>query len=218
MTTLLHILAHPHAETSLTTRISNAFLDAYREAHPGNGVEEINLYHEQVSFLGTAHLGAMSKHEHPEAMTAEERVAWAEIRRHLDPFCAASHYLVTAPMWNLGVPAILKAYIDQILQPGYTFQYTGPGMTEGMCQGKRMVIVSSHGGVYSLPVMQELEMCVRYLRAIFDFIGVTVVDEIVAEGLAIVGAHQLPQILDPLQKRARELGRTFDEMEYRRAA
>jgi FMN-dependent NADH-azoreductase len=202
----------------LTTRISYAFLDAYRESHPEDVVREVNLYHEPVSYLTSAHLAAMSKHEHPEMMSAEEADAWREITGHLDPFCAADNYLVTAPMWNLGVPAILKAYIDQLLQPGFTFQYTGPGMAEGLCRNKRMVIVSSRGGIYSVPVMQKLEMCVSYLRAIFGFIGIEVVEEIVAEGLAIVGSNQQAEIIEPLIARARALGRTFDGREYRQAA
>ncbi len=218
MATLLHILAHPHPETSLTARISSAFLDAYRAAHPGDTVRDISLFRAPVSYLGAAHLAAMRKHEHPDTMTAEEADAWREITDHLEPFCAADNYLVTAPMWNLGVPAVLKAYIDQILQPSYTFRYTGPGMAEGLCAGKRMVIISSRGGVYSLPVMRELEMCVRYLRAIFGFIGIEVVAELVAEGLAIVGPRQQEEILAPLLERARDLGRTFDGREHRQAA
>ncbi|OPZ86031.1 MAG: FMN-dependent NADH-azoreductase [bacterium ADurb.Bin429] len=218
MATLLHILAHPHPEASQTTRISNAFLEAYRAAHPGDTVEEVSLFQEPVSYLSATHLAAMSKHEHPDTMTPEEAGAWQEILGYLDLFCAADNYLVTAPMWNLGVPAVLKAYIDQILQPGYTFRYTGPGMAEGLCIGKHMVIISSRGGVYSMPVMREMEMCVRYLRAIFGFIGIEIVDELVAEGLAIVGARQQDEILTPLLARAGELGRTFDGREFKQAA
>jgi FMN-dependent NADH-azoreductase len=209
MATLLHILAHPSPETSMTTGIATAFLDAYRETHPGDVVEVLDLYRDRVSYLTAAAISAMTKHDQPETMNDEERAAWEEITGHLRQFCGADKYLVTAPMWNLGVPAVLKAYIDQIVQAGITFRYAGPGMAVGMLAGRRMVVVSSRGGVYSQPVMLEFEMCVRFLRAIFGFIGIEVVGELVAEGLSLVGTPQQHELLEPVLRQARELAKHF---------
>lgn len=211
MPQLLHILAHPTPVHSTTTRITDAFLEAYRQAHPADDIVTLNLYHEPVSFLGETQLAALEKAGVPDdgEMTPEEAAAWGEVHGHLQQFCAADKYLLTAPMWNFSIPAVLKAYIDQIVQAGYTFRYTGPGAAVGLMEGKRMVVISTRGGIYSQPPLLEYEMCNRYLHHVFGFLGIDVIADIVAEGLALVGKHEQETILQPVLQQAREVAATF---------
>ena len=62
-------------------------------------------------------------------------------------------------MWNLSIPAILKAYIDYIVVAGVTFTYTPQGAA-GLCHGKKAVFITTRGGDY-MGQMKEFEMGVR---------------------------------------------------------
>jgi len=65
---------------------------------------------------------------------------------------------------------------------GKTFRYGADG-PEGLAGGKRVVIVSSRGGIYSEGPMQALDFQENYLRKVFGFIGVTDVEIVRAEGV-----------------------------------
>ena len=74
--------------------------------------------------------------------------AWDAIRDVFDRFDAADTYLVGAPMWNGGIPWILKQYIDTITQPGLLFSYDPAPGYRGLLRGKRAVAVYT-SAVYS---------------------------------------------------------------------
>ncbi|HEX2951292.1 MAG TPA: NAD(P)H-dependent oxidoreductase [Armatimonadota bacterium] len=209
MATLLHVFAHPRPQHSQTLRIAEAFLDAYRTVHPNDIIDELDLYRENVPHLTEAHISAMLHQGEPTEMSADAASAWNEIMEKIKRFTSADKYLITAPMWNFSVPSVMKAYIDHIVMAGYTFRYTGPGASIGMMEERPMVIVSSRGGIYSQPPMTESEMCVRYLRNVFDFLGFDVISEIVIEGLALVGPHEKEKMMQPVLEKAREVGKSF---------
>ncbi|MHB9132526.1 MAG: FMN-dependent NADH-azoreductase [Armatimonadota bacterium] len=184
MATLLHILAHPQAH-SRTVRIANAFLTSYQQTHPEDIVVTADLYNESISFLTDAHITAISLKGDLSLMTQEERSAWQEIDGRLRQFMSADKYVFTTPMWNFTIPAILKAYIDQVVIAGFTFRFTETGSL-GLMRGRKAAIISTRGGVYSQPPMSEFEMTVSYLRAICTFMGIDVTCEVIAEALNIV--------------------------------
>ena len=216
---LLHVFAHPTPEKSLTMRVANAFVEGYRESHPGDEVVQVDLYREQMHNLTAVHLEAMQAKGDVAKLTPELRACWEEITRQVDRLLAADLVLLTAPMWNSGVPSIMKAYIDHVVMAGYTFRFTGPGSSVGMMEGKPLVIVSSCGGIYSVPPMSHYEMCVSYMRHAFEFIGFDTIAELVAEGLSLVAPHeQESEILQPLMTRAREVAQGFGYHEIRKAA
>jgi len=182
-------------------------------------VVEVDLYQDTMHHLTALHLEAMLVEGNPEKMSPAAAETWEEIVYQIDQLLAADGLLITAPSWNFGVPSIMKAYIDHVVQAGYTYRFTGPGTSVGMLAGRPLAIVSSRGGVYSQPPMSKYEMCVSYLRHIFEFLGCETRAELVAEGLALVAPHEQEEILAPLLARAREVARTFDgSTEMRKAA
>jgi FMN-dependent NADH-azoreductase len=108
----------------------------------------------------------------------------------LEAFLAADVVVIGAPMYNFSIPSQLKAWIDRISVAGKTFQYTANG-PEGLAGGKRVIIASSRGGVYSEgSAGQSFDFQETYLRAVFGFIGVTDVEFVRAEGVAISDDHK----------------------------
>lgn len=90
--------------------------------------------------------------------------------------------VIGAPMYNFSVPSQLKAWIDRILQAGRTFRYTEAG-SEGLLTGKKVIIASARGGLYSKAPASASEHQESYLQSVLAFIGITDVTIIRAEGL-----------------------------------
>ena len=103
----------------------------------------------------------------------------------LEELFAAEAIVIGAPMYNFSVPSQLKTWIDRIAQAGRTFRYTATG-PEGLAGGRRVVIVSSRGGMYAGTAFETaLDHQEAYLRGVLGFLGLTDVTIIRAEGLAM---------------------------------
>jgi len=85
------------------------------------------------------------------------------------------------PLYNFGVPSMLKAYFDHIARAGVTFRYTDKGPV-GLLKGKYAVVFATRGGRYA---GTPLDSQTPYLRSFLAFLGITDVECIYAEGLAI---------------------------------
>src|SRR6267142_6615472 len=100
---------------------------------------------------------------------ASTQAEFAETNVVLDEFLAADIVVLGAPMYNFGIPSQLKAWIDCLAAPGQTFRYTATGV-EGLCVGKRIIVASSRGGVYSPPSpMAAMDHQENYLTGFFGF-------------------------------------------------
>jgi FMN-dependent NADH-azoreductase len=108
-----------------------------------------------------------------QALDEAHSESWSQIERTIAQFLDSDVYLLTVPMWNLGIPYVLKYYIDAIVQPGYLFRYAPDGQVEPLVRGKKMIVVISSGGDYSSDFMAGFNFVEPYLRAIFGFIGIT---------------------------------------------
>ena len=102
----------------------------------------------------------------------------------LSEFLAADTIVIGAPMYNFTVPTQLKAWIDRIAVAGTTFRYTENG-PEGLMGGKRVIIALARGGFYNDDSPAAgLEFAERYLKAVFNFIGIEP-EFVAADGLAV---------------------------------
>jgi len=70
-----------------------------------------------------------------------EATAWDEITRVSERFAAAEAYLFTVPMWNHGVPWVLKHLIDTITQPGLAFGFDTAAGYSGLFEGRRAAAI-----------------------------------------------------------------------------
>lgn len=94
---------------------------------------------------------------------------------------AADVLVLGVPMYNFGVPAALKNWIDAIARAGVTFKYTDKGAV-GLLTGKKVYVALARGGIYrDTPADSQ----VPYLKAVLGFLGMTDVEFIYAEGLAM---------------------------------
>jgi len=106
-----------------------------------------------------------------EALAASDTLV-AEVER-------ADVIVIGAPIYNFGVPAALKAWIDMIARARRTFRYTPDG-PEGLLGGKKAYIVVASGGV---PVDSPVDYATPYLRHALGFVGIDDVEVVAAERL-----------------------------------
>ena len=87
---------------------------------------------------------------------------------------AADTIGIGVAMWNFGIPASLKAWIDLVVRNGLTFQY-GPAGPSGLIPpGKKVYIFASRGGDYPKDSPAgAYDLQEPYLRAVLGFIGLT---------------------------------------------
>ena len=91
---------------------------------------------------------------------------------------AADTIVIGLPVYNFGVPAALKAWIDLIARVGETFSYTENGPV-GLLEGKRAVIAMASGGTQA---GSPIDFATPYLRHVLDFVGITDVQLVSAAG------------------------------------
>jgi FMN-dependent NADH-azoreductase len=199
--TILYIKANAKPEgISRTFRVSDSFVETYKNSHPGDNVVELDLYKEDIAFLTEEDINTVFGPK-----TEESRKH--RILKYSYQFAKADKYVIAEPMWNLGIPAILKAYIDYITVTGITFKYTETGPV-GLLKGKKAVNISARGGDYHTEPYSNFEMGDRYLRTIFTFLGVTDFTTITAENLDVVG-QDVDAVVNAAIKRAKEFAGTF---------
>jgi FMN-dependent NADH-azoreductase len=200
MSRVLYIKVNPKStEESRTFQISEKFMETYRQNHPEDEVTTLDLYKIGCSFLGhdvvTMHKNQVqASKEHP-------------ILKYAFQFKEMDKYVIAAPMWNLSIPAILKAYIDYIVVAGVTFKYTEQG-AKGLLENKKAAYIVTRGGEYLGSPALAYEMGERYLRTILGFLGITDFTTISADGLDIVGADVQAKVEQAITK-ARETAKTF---------
>jgi FMN-dependent NADH-azoreductase len=113
---------------------------------------------------------------------------------------AADVVVLGVPMYNFGVPAPLKNWIDAISRAKVTFQYTANG-PEGLLKGKKVYIALTRGGQYrNTPADTQ----VPYLKTVLSFLGMGDIQLVYAEGLAM-GPEAEQQALAAAQAQIEDL-------------
>ena len=180
---LLHLDSSALGTHSVTRELGRAFVDTWTRTHPGTTV-----VHHDLAANPLPHWTPVADASDPAARAGNAM---------LDEFLAADVVVIGAPMYNFSIPSTLKAWIDRIAVAGKTFRYGANG-PEGLAGGKRVVIVSARGGVYSEGPAQAMDFQEGYLRTVLGFLGITDIDVVRAEGVnlspenkqrAIAAAH-----------------------------
>lgn len=94
---------------------------------------------------------------------------------------AADTLVIGLPIYNFGVPATLKAWVDQIARAGVTFRYSEAG-PEGLLTGKRAIVIVASGGTEA---GSDLDFATGYMRHMLSFIGIRDVEFVTADRLAL---------------------------------
>lgn len=116
----------------------------------------------------------------PEERTAEQAALVEYSDALIEELRAADVVILTAPMYNFGIPSALKAWIDQIARAGVTFKYTSEG-PQGLLGDKRVIVVTTRGGNYR---DTDADNHTPYLLQTLGFLGLGEPEMVYVEGLA----------------------------------
>lgn len=184
-TRLLHVISTPRGLASNTARVSGCLLEALLEADENLSVTTLDLFRADLPSVAGRNIESKYRLMTGQALDEAAQGSWSQIERTIEQFLEADIYLLTVPMWNLGIPYVLKYYIDAIVQPGYLFRYTADGSVEGLVRDRKMIVVTSSGGDYSSEPLRGFDFVETYLRAIFGFVGIADMTFFRAQGMDI---------------------------------
>ena len=176
---ILQVNSSARTDDSQSTALANALVERIRNDHPEATLTLRDLSrapHPQLDEVALQALFTSADKRTPEqaARVALDDVLIAEIK-------AADVVVLGVPMYNFGVSAQLKNWIDAISRAQATFRYTAEG-PEGLLKGKKVYVALTRGGKYrNTPADTQ----VPYLQTIFSFLGMTDVHYVYAEGLAM---------------------------------
>lgn len=177
---ILHLDSSILGQGSVSRLLSAEIVARLKAETPAASITYRDLAAEPVPHLSGAYLAAGG-------VAADQRSA--EIQRDLDlgeaimdEFLSADVVVIGAPMYNFSVSSQLKAWIDRVAVKGKTFTYSEKG-PEGLVGGKKVIVASSRGGIYSSGPGAAIDHQEPYLRAVFGFFGITDLDYIRAEGV-----------------------------------
>jgi FMN-dependent NADH-azoreductase len=94
---------------------------------------------------------------------------------------AADTLVIGLPIYNFGVPATLKAWVDQVARAGVTFKYSEYG-PQGLLEGKRAIVAVASGGTEA---GSDIDFATGYIRHVLSFIGITDVEFVTADRLML---------------------------------
>ena len=179
-----------------SSRLANEFVALLREQHPGAEVLERDLVADPVPHLDGARVGAFFAR--PEERSAGQKAIVAYSDALIAELRRADVLVLGLPMYNFGVPSQLKAWFDHIARAGETFKYTEKGAI-GLLKGKKAYVFAARGGLYGDNDSQS-----QFVRQFLGFIGITDVELVYAEGLAM-GEESRNKGIMSAQGRARVL-------------
>jgi FMN-dependent NADH-azoreductase len=209
MAKLLFIEGSPRGDRSKSSVVAQAFLKAYRAAHPEDRVEKLDLWTASLPTFDGDMLEAKYAVLHGQQHTQAQAAAWEKVAYMAASFAAADKYLIAVPMWNFSLPYKVKHYFDIIIQPGLTFSFSPETGYQGLVTGKKAAIVYARGGAYGPGTGAEAyDLQTRMLSGLLGFIGITEQTNILVEP-TLAAPDAVAQTVDKAAELAHKLAQSF---------
>ena len=180
---ILHVCANPKpTEEAISKQLASAFFGKLIELKPEVELINVDLYDDKPPFFSYELYKRVwypvfnSEYEPNKAEEMSTNYADTQIQKFND----ADILVLTMPMWNYSVPAIMKAWIDQVLLPGKTFSINKEEGINGLHKIKRIVLLVSSGAAYKED--DDRDALSRQVRHAFEFVGINEIDVVWAEG------------------------------------
>jgi FMN-dependent NADH-azoreductase len=166
-------------DSSQSRQLSNKLLERIKKTYSSVKIVSRDLVWDPLPHLNGAQFNAFITP--PEQRTSEQKVLASQSDDLIKEISDADTVVLALPMYNFGIPSQLKSYFDNLARAGMTFKYTATGPV-GLLTGKKAVVLATRGGLY---FGTDKDTQTKYVRDFLSFIGITDVEFIYAEGLAI---------------------------------
>ena len=190
---ILRLDASASINTSNSKKIGDELIDRLLALHPDAIVRQRNL-NQDIGFIDENWVAANFTPVDQRSEAQHLRLAFSD--KLIDEIKQADAIVLTTPMYNFGIPATLKAWIDLISRAGVTFRYTADGPV-GLIKGKRVDIVITTGGV---PLQSPVDFVTDYLKQVFRFIGIEDINIISADAMGVDADSSYQKALDQIEQ------------------
>ncbi|WP_308636545.1 FMN-dependent NADH-azoreductase [Paenibacillus silvisoli] len=211
MEKLLVINAHATVDSpdSVSLEVGNYFIENYRKMNPNESIEQINLYGEEIPEVNSTVLSAWGKFASGGELTVEERRVTGRMNEILQQFKSAKKYVIIMPLHNFNIPSRLKDYMDNVMIARETFKYTENGGVGLLTDGRSLLVIQGSGGIYTNnDWYTDNEFSHKYLKSMFNFLGVEDYQIIRAQGTSILDkADVLNKAKDEAEEAAARLAK-----------
>lgn len=177
MQKLLQLKTSLFSNQGQSSQLSDAFVAAWHASHPGSEVTIRDFAVDPVPHLDGAGFQAFLSQAPERTADQQAKVDYSDTL--IAELQAADVLVIGLPMYNLGIPSTLKAWIDHVARAGVTFRYTATG-PQGLLTGKKAYVFATRGGRYA---GTAFDTQTDFVRNFLGFIGITEVEFVYAEGL-----------------------------------
>lgn len=167
-------------DNSVSRNLTSQIVADLRQRHPDATVTVRDLDREAPPHLTNGLLPVLGGPK--DGLDEHQQAELERTEALLKEFMEADVLVVGVPQYNFAIPSQLKAWIDRIAQAGRTFRYTENGPV-GLAGGKRVIVVSSRGGLRQNP--EQLDLHEITVDAVFRFLGITDIRYVRAHGMAM---------------------------------
>lgn len=180
---ILHIDASARIDGSYSRALTAQLVEKLKE--PGGDIVHRDVGLNPLPVVTQDWVGANFTPDEARTEAQRETLALSDVL--IEELKAADVLVIGAPVYNFGVPASLKAWIDLIARARKTFKYTDQGPV-GLLEDKTAYIVIATGGT---PSGSDMDFATPYLRHILSFLGIRDVTIIAADQLMATGDEKI---------------------------
>jgi FMN-dependent NADH-azoreductase len=204
MEKLLVINAHATVDSSISVslEVGNHFIENYHKMNPNESIEQIDLYNQEIPQVNSTVLSAWGKFSSGGELTDEEKRITSKMNEILQQFKSAKKYVIIMPLHNFNIPSRLKDYMDNIMIARETFKYTENGSVGLLTDARSLLVIQGSGGIYTNnDWYSENEFSHKYLKSMFNFLGIEDYQIIRAQGTNLLNKMD---VLNHAKKEAKE--------------
>ncbi|MFB9080794.1 FMN-dependent NADH-azoreductase [Flavobacterium procerum] len=196
---ILKIITSTNGESSFSNQLSNAVIQKLAVNQPDTEIQTLDLTQTPLPYLTNSHISAVytPAEEHTQEQTAVLKYSDDAIQTLLE----SDIIVIGVPLYNFGIPAVLKGWIDQVARAGKTFSYAD-GSPKGLVINKKVYLSIASGAIFSEGPYKSYDFSESYLRAVLGFFGMTDVTTFRVEGTAIpdFAGNALPKALSTVEE------------------
>jgi len=190
---ILRIDASANTANANSKKLGDKLIEKLEVRYQALDVTQRDL-NQDLYFIDESWVGANFTPVEDRSDDQRQQLAFSDLL--IDEIKRADHIVLTTPMYNFGIPATLKSWIDLICRAGVTFQYTADGPV-GLIDNKRVDIVVTTGGV---PLQSPVDFVSDYLKQVFRFIGIEKINFITADQMSVDADGSYQRALDQIEQ------------------
>ena len=176
---ILRVDASARRSDSVTRDLTDRFIGSLKGTHETSVVRHDLA--DGLPLINEEWVGANFTPEEKRSETQQQALALSD--KLIEDLKAADVLAMGVPVYNFGVPAALKAWVDLIARARVTFRYTETG-PEGLLKGKKAYLFVASGGT---PVGADYDFATTYMRHVLGFVGISDVTIIAADSMGSKG-------------------------------